>query len=311
MASDDPKALGRHHFEEFVNRKNRRGRGRREIGARGGMKHWSETRAVMDRLAALERAGLRAALATVVRVRGSAYRHEGAKLLVAEDGSMTGNVSGGCLEQDVREVALGVIRSGRAELRSYCSGSDEGAPWDLGVGCEGHVDVYIEPVSRGRRKIRSLLDGRTAFAACTLLETAGGGSRLLVWGDRVEGRLGLLGLDERALVAAREALAAGRSAVHELGGHQVFIDAFLPPPQLVVFGGGEDARPLARFAVDAGFQVTVVDHRPAYLAPDRFPVQVRRVECRPEHLSQVLRLDERGYAVVMNHHFAHDQAVVS
>jgi xanthine dehydrogenase accessory factor len=78
------------------------------------MKHWSETRVVMDRLAALERAGLRAALATVVRVRGSAYRHEGAKLLVAEDGSTTGNVSGGCLEQDVREVALGVMAMRRA-----------------------------------------------------------------------------------------------------------------------------------------------------------------------------------------------------
>src|SRR5881409_1653105 len=76
------------------------------------MKQWLETREVLDRLALLVRAGGRAALATVVRVRGSAYRHEGAKLLVAEDGSTTGNVSGGCLEQDVREVALQVIRAG-------------------------------------------------------------------------------------------------------------------------------------------------------------------------------------------------------
>src|SRR5438445_4037271 len=109
------------------------------------MKQWLETRDVHDRLEELPRIGQRAALATVVRVRGSAYRHEGAKLLVAEDGTTTGNVSGGCLEQDVREVALHVIRTGRPELRNYCSSADEIAAWDLGVGCEGQVDVFVEP----------------------------------------------------------------------------------------------------------------------------------------------------------------------
>src|SRR3989454_12842383 len=89
------------------------------------MKHWHETGDVLDFLARVLGEGKRAALATVVRVRGSAYRHEGAKLAVAENGTTAGNVSGGCLEQDVREVALQVIRTGRAELRSYCSSADE------------------------------------------------------------------------------------------------------------------------------------------------------------------------------------------
>src|SRR5713101_5143982 len=137
------------------------------------MKHWHETRAVLDRLAQLAGAGKRAALATVVRVRGSAYRHEGAKLLVAEDGSTTGNVSGGCLEQDVREVALQVIRTGRPELRNYCSSADEIAAWDLGVGCEGQVDVYLEP-AEPRMRERALLDERQPFVACGLLPGRGG-----------------------------------------------------------------------------------------------------------------------------------------
>ena len=91
------------------------------------MKQWLETREVLDRLAELRRIGQRAALATVVRVRGSAYRHEGAKLLVAEDGTTTGNVSGGCLEQDVREVALQVIhRTARAPQLLLERGRDRG-----------------------------------------------------------------------------------------------------------------------------------------------------------------------------------------
>src|SRR6059058_2344811 len=133
------------------------------------MKQWHETREVLDRLAELAREGKRAALATVVRVRGSAYRHEGAKLLVGEDGTTAGNVSGGCLEQDVREVALQVIRNGKPQLKNYCSSADEIAAWDLGVGCEGQVDVYVER-AEARPGERALLDGRSAFVVCTLLD---------------------------------------------------------------------------------------------------------------------------------------------
>src|SRR2546428_10576678 len=108
------------------------------------MKQWLETREALDFLSGAGTAGKRAALAAVVRVRGSAYRHEGAKLVVAEDGSTAGNVSGGCLEQDVREVALQVIRAGEPQLKSYCSSADEVPAWALGVGCEGQVDGLVE-----------------------------------------------------------------------------------------------------------------------------------------------------------------------
>src|SRR5881296_3619595 len=133
------------------------------------MKHWHETREVLDFLARVLGEGRRAALATVVRVRGSAYRHEGAKLAVAEDGTTAGNVSGGCLEQDVREVAVRVIRSGKAELRNYCSSADEIEAWDLGVGCEGEVEVFVEPVTEPRPRERELLDRREPFVVATIV----------------------------------------------------------------------------------------------------------------------------------------------
>src|SRR5437879_13504361 len=75
--------------------------------AYGDMKQWLETREVLDRLVQLARAGGgRAALATVVRVRGPADRHEGAKLLVAEGGRTTGTRSGGCRERGWRGAQL-------------------------------------------------------------------------------------------------------------------------------------------------------------------------------------------------------------
>src|SRR3989475_7964138 len=189
------------------------------------MKQWLETREVLDFLARIRGAGQRAALATVVRVRGSAYRHEGAKLVVAEDGGTAGNVSGGCLEQDVREVALQVIRKGEPELRSYCSSADEIAAWDLGVGCEGQVDVYVER-AEARPRERALLDGRRSFVVCTVLDEkgeGGKGKRVVVTPDGVDGDLGSgdLGsgdVNRKATTRARELLEAGESGIHEIGG---------------------------------------------------------------------------------------------
>src|SRR5438128_11286676 len=166
------------------------------------MKHWHETREVLDFLALVLGEGQRAALATVVRVRGSAYRHEGAKLAVAEDGSTAGNVSGGCLEQDVREVALQVIRKTDPELRNYCSSADEIAAWDLGVGCEGQVDVFVEPAD-ARPRERALLDGRRPFVVATMLvgnRAPGNGKRLLVTADGAEGEVGATDMTARTVI---------------------------------------------------------------------------------------------------------------
>ncbi len=269
------------------------------------MKAWLETREVLAFLERVSAAGRRAALATVVRVRGSAYRHEGAKLAVAEDGASAGNVSGGCLEQDVREVALQVIRSGQAELRSYCSSADEIAAWDLGVGCEGQVDVYVEPA--GARPLeRSLLDGRRPFAVCGLLP--GKGERLVVTADRVDGDLGSKELTRLATDKARASLDSGESGIHAIAGRQVFIDVLVPPPQLVVLGAGDDARPLVRYASEVGFRVVLVDRRPGYLTAERFPGAAALVHSGGDEVGRALPLDAECYAVVMNHNFADDQA---
>ena len=280
------------------------------------MKQWFETRAVLDRLAELVRAGRRVALATVVRVRGSAYRHEGAKLLVAEDGSTTGNVSGGCLEQDVREVALQVIRTGAAQLRTYCSSADEVEAWDLGVGCEGQVDVFVEPATEPRPRERALLDGREPLVVCGVMpgkgelpgKGEGGRGRLIVTQDAVEGDLGSADLNARAARQARSLLGTEQSGLHEIGGRTVFFDVFLPPPQLVLFGAGEDARPLARLAAEVGFRVVVVDRRPGYLRSEWFPTAAGLVASDGADLAARLSLDGASYAVVMTHNFADDQA---
>lgn len=287
------------------------------------MKKWLETREVLDRLAELSRGGKGAALATVVRVRGSAYRHEGAKMLVAEDGSTTGNVSGGCLEADVREVALRVLRSGDPELRSYCAGSDEVAAWDLGVGCEGKVEVLVARASEPRATERDLLAGTAPFASCMRIDVPE--RRLVVTRDGVHGSL--VGteldtdLDAEVGALARQRLDGGESALLVVSGHDVFVDVLAPPPQLIIVSGGADAQPLARFASEIGFRVIVVDRRPGLLTRERFPRAELVVASAEELIDElVTRGDPSGlatsqrfsdtFAVVMTHTYADDRAYI-
>ena len=270
------------------------------------MKKWLETREVLGQLAELLTEGKRSALATVVRVRGSAYRHEGAKMLVAEDSATTGNVSGGCLEADVREVALGVLASGKAEVRSYCAGSDEIAAWDLGVGCEGQVEVLIEVATDVRAHERALLDGTSSFVSCVLV--AEPRRRLVLTAAGTEGDLVDSSFDASVAALARSALEGGGSAIHHVADRDVFIDVFAPPPQLVVVSAGDDARALARFATAVGFRVVVVDRRPGLLTPERFPGAAILVQATPEELVGRVALGAKDFAVVMTHSYADDRA---
>ena len=84
------------------------------------------------------------AVATVVKVWGSAPRPLGSKMAVSDAGDMAGSVSGGCVEGAVYEEAQGVIASGEPKLVSFGVSNDEA--WSLGLSCGGRIDVFIEPL---------------------------------------------------------------------------------------------------------------------------------------------------------------------
>ena len=275
------------------------------------MKQWLETRLVLDELAARCARGERAALATVVRVNGSAYRHEGAKLLVGEDARTIGNVSGGCLEADVREVALRVIATGVSEQRSYCGGSDEISAWDLGVGCDGEVEILIEPVTTLRAAERAAVAKEIAFVAVTLLGGAnpeGESPRVVIAGGEQHGTLGDIQLDAVVRRDAAEWSQSGASHLRQVDGATLFVDVLEPPPRLVVVSAGEDARVLARLASEVGFRVVTVDRRPGLLQREHFAPAVRLLESDAPRLTELLVLEPGSFAVVMTHDFADDTA---
>ena len=284
------------------------------------MKHWQETSQIVGRVTELAAAGRRAALATVVRIVGSAYRRPGAKLLIEESGATQGGVSGGCLEADVREVAIAVMREGAPRLRHYETGGDDRTVWGLGLGCNGSVDIFIQPVTSGdtvdaARHVRTLLAGDAPFAVSTLVRGPSAVlGRMLVWADGpATGSTGSSALDRVIARRSEGLLAAGESECYEAEptgvnseSTEVFTEVHIPPPRLVICGAGDDAMPLAACASQVGFRVTIVDHRPAYLSAERFP-GAECIDRRPDDGLDGLPVGPCTHLVVMTHSFAHDR----
>ena len=90
--------------------------------------------------------GKKVALATVVKVWGSAPRPLGSKMAISQEGDIAGSVSGGCVEGAVVEEALSVLESRAPKLVHFGVSQEEA--WSVGLSCGGKIDVYIEPLER-------------------------------------------------------------------------------------------------------------------------------------------------------------------
>jgi xanthine/CO dehydrogenase XdhC/CoxF family maturation factor len=275
------------------------------------VKHWQESTRIFDRIAALADAGEPAVLATVVRIAGSSYRRPGAKLLIEPNGHTLGGVSGGCLEADVRENALTALRDGRPRLLAYETGGDEQTVWGLGLGCNGSIEVFVQPlgdVTAGAvRAIRDALRGDRAFAIASTVAPPEHAGAIVVAGEDGTIAVGDPALGRTARAAAARGLAAAAPTLDEQGGIRVFVDVLAPPPWVLVCGAGDDAIPVARFAAHVGFRVAVADHRPSYLTRERFPDAARLHAGRADAPCDDLPAGADTFAVVMNHSLLHDR----
>jgi xanthine/CO dehydrogenase XdhC/CoxF family maturation factor len=280
----------------------------------------SEIGDVLAAIEALSAKGERMALATVVAVRGSTYRRPGARLLVPERGSPIGNLSGGCLEGDVADAARVVIEDGRARLAGWDLTAEDDAVWGLGLGCNGAIDVFIEPAEDAARVagvLRTALDEGRPICLVTVLESSRDGvrpgARLVVRPDGTsEGSVGEDAVQGAALAAAGMALREERSEVRTIAeGVRAFVEILEPPVRLVICGAGHDAIPLVRSAAVPGWNVIVVDDRPALLSAERFPGATSFVAVdEPAQAAKAAEVDDRTFAIVMTHHFLRDKEYV-
>lgn len=87
----------------------------------------------------------RSVLATIVEVKGSAYRRTGARMLLCKNGQSAGVINGGCLDGDLHARAQIVLETGHAQLAVYDTTSSQDIVFGLGLGCRGVVKILLEP----------------------------------------------------------------------------------------------------------------------------------------------------------------------
>jgi len=243
------------------------------------------------------------AVATVAGVRGSAPRELGASMLVAADGAVFGNVSGGCVEGAVVEACSEALASGTASVHTY--GISDDAVVGFGLTCGGIVDVLVRPIPAGSADARQLLAlAGTADSPVALALAVSGketGRAVLVsadaphdapWADAAA-----LAADDRARILSYDSDGCRTEAVPAMS---MLVIPFGSPPRLIVAGAVEYAVALSRLGSALGYRVTVVDPRDAFATGERFPGADVVIDW-PDRFLRRESLDSRSAVCVLSH----------
>ncbi len=264
--------------------------------------------------------GKQTALATVVLVEGSSYRRAGARMLITEDGQLTGAISGGCLEGDALRKARLVMAQNKPMLVTYDTTDDDDAKFGVGLGCNGIIHILIEPIfSRSDQTPIKLferyLSKREPVVLITLFSlkdrhAAQPGTCLLLTTDKqVKGIFPDEEIKDALLTDAQNVLKNGNSVTKTFvygNKFTCFIELLQPVVSLLIFGAGNDAIPLVQFAAVLGWEVTLIDGRANYAVPERFPLAKRIIIAKSaQALSQII-LDSRTVAILMTHNYNYD-----
>ena len=251
-------------------------------------------------------------LCRVVATRGSTPQKAGAAMLLAPGGGQIGTLGGGCVEDEVKRKAAGMVGRDGAELHSFVLNHDYA--WADGLICGGKMVILAE-CPRGSvhlaycRAYRELLDAGRGFTEAIVLDPSRSGGSAV--GDRFlfddEGRMfaSLAGGDPPAGIAKGIAPLDHRPRPSEEGG--VAYLPTMPRVRLVVVGAGHVGQAVAELAARADFDVWVVDDRRQYANPERFP-SARRLIVGP--LGEVLpglEITSRTYALIVTRGHGHDQ----
>ena len=224
--------------------------------------------------------GQRVALATVMATWGSAPRPIGAQMLICEDGSFHGSVSGGCVEGAVILEAMEALEDGQCRRLRY--GVADADAFAVGLACGGEIELVVEPVGQGQGMDPAWLE-RLAEAQAAR-QPIGVRLDLVSW--------------QRDFISAQT-----DPSVFEAGGGlrgDVFTHIQTVPLRLVIVGAVHIAQYLAPMAQMAGYLVTIIDPRDSFASPARFDGYEVIVDWPEEALTRV-SLDRRSALVTLTH----------
>ncbi len=232
-----------------------------------------EIRHIVETYGQIDFSRHRAALAMVARVEGSSYRRTGARMLVLDNGTYLGGISGGCLEGDALRRAQKALASNQPSVVTYDTTRDDHNQIGVGLGCNGIIDVLFTPLDPADPvNAITLLRERMYSRQPRILATITGcGTRPEVLGQSVpfethsqwQHDFPLPELSDKVLADTQRVL--NRRETQTLlyttpAGDEVRIclEVLIPATHLVLFGSNNDIYPMARIGKELGWDLTVM-----------------------------------------------------
>lgn len=267
----------------------------------------------------------RLALATLVHLNGSSYRRPGARMIVDEEGQLTGAISGGCLEGDALRKAVFCIHTQRPKLVVYDTSDEEDATIGIQLGCSGIIQVLFEPIDENDplnpiELLKKAIHKRqntvlvTLYASQIKKSDIVGTSILLEESGEFHNNSTFQFVPEPLMQDIKETLTVKKSSFKSYQQNDNTFNAFLsfisPPISLVIVGAGNDAIPLQSIAETLGWEVTIVDGRHTYAKIERFSSACQIIVSKPEKVLQQIPIDEKTVFVLMTHNYNYDYAIL-
>lgn len=279
-----------------------------------------EIKDILNAYEIAQKKGLQTALATVVHVEGSSYRRPGARMLVTEDGQLTGAISGGCLEGDALRKALLAIHHRQNKLVTYDTTDEDDLRFGVQLGCNGIVHILFEPIDPDSPVnpiilLRTLAASRKDAVLTTLfsLDRTAYQPGTCVLFTATDLQTSLPEIPPRLTLGIRQSFNNQTSdfisCMIDKRQIQAFLEFVPPPPCLVIAGAGNDAIPLVTMAAMLGWHIIVADGRPEYALPARFPLADKIIVARPNAILPQIPAGKNIF-VLMTHNYNYDLALL-
>jgi xanthine dehydrogenase accessory factor len=284
-----------------------------------------EIKDILQSFALAQQQGKRTALASVVHLDGSSYRRPGARMLINDEGLLTGAISGGCLEGDALRKAMLVIAQQYSKLVTYDTSDEEDVSVGVQLGCAGIIQVLFEPIDANAainpvKLLQKAIAKRQKAVLVTLFSIEEknkpqAGTCLLMEEDKtITGNIPFAVIKEAVMTDVYTALESQVSLFKNYTSENVTVTAFIeflkPAVSLVVVGAGNDAIPLVNIADVIGWEARVVDGRNTHAKPERFAAACQVLVSKPEKALDQIPIDEQTVFVLMTHNYNYDLAML-
>lgn len=244
-------------------------------------------------LDALQHSTAKSILATIIHIEGSAYLKEGTSMLMMENGDRVGMVSPGCLEEDLFLRCKALIQSTYPQIVTYDLSSVDDYGWGQGMGCNAVIKILLEPITEKLMTDLLFLKNSLENGLSVLHEK--------VFSDDFTLKKSTF------QVYPNKDIKNNNYEFHPIKDGYKYTYLFTPPPRLLIFGAGEDAKPLVTLASKIGFNVTLGDWRPGLCNDSHFPSAYQFITGTPLHIINSFHLSKDDFIVIMSHNFLKDQ----